>query len=146
MRQRRAGRFTAPMGDSRLALVDVRDAASVAASVLVGEGCEGATLIVSGPEALSYGEAAREIGAAVGKEVSYAPADPHAFLEGLVSGRGLPRWRAEELASVASAYDGGVGEQVTDVVLRIGGTPPRSFAGFVNEYADHFVSGLSHHM
>ena len=61
---------------------------------------------MSGPEALSYEEAAETIGAVIGKRVAYEPAGPHAFRDGLISERGLPRWRAEELAFIASAYEG----------------------------------------
>ena len=140
------GRFAAPMGDRRFALVDVRDVARVAAAALVEEGHAGETYVVSGPEALSYGEAAETIGAVIGKGVAYEPADPEAFRDALVAERGLPRWRAEELAFIASAYGGGAGEEVTDVVRRVGGGEPRTFAEFVREHADHFASGLSHHM
>ena len=140
------GRFAAPMGDRRFALVDVRDVARVAAATLTEERHAGATYVVSGPEALSYGEAAEMIGAAIGKEVAYEAADPHAFRDGLVAERGLPRWRADELAFIGSAYGGGSGESVTDVVRRVGGGQPRTFSEFVGEHAGHFASGLPHHM
>ena len=102
------GKFEAPMGARRFALVDARD---VAATVLIGEGHAGAAYVVSGPEALSYGEAAETIGAAIGKGVAYEPADPEAFRDALVAERGLPRWRAEELAFIASAYGGAPGKR-----------------------------------
>jgi uncharacterized protein YbjT (DUF2867 family) len=140
------GRFAAPMGDRRFALVDVRDVARVAAAALTEEAHAGATYVVSGPEALSYGEAAETIGAAIGKEVAYEPAEPRAFRDNLLAERGLPRWRADELAFIASAYGAGAGELVTDVVYRVGGGEPRTFAQFVREHAEHFASGLSHHM
>jgi uncharacterized protein YbjT (DUF2867 family) len=140
------GKFAAPMGARRFALVDVRDAARVAASALTGEAHAGATYVVSGPEALSYGEAAQAIGEAIGKEVAYEPAEPRAYRDYLVAGRDLPPWRAEELAFIASAYGGSNGELVTDVVRRVGGGEPRNFAQFVRGCADHFASGLSHHM
>ena len=139
------GKFKAPMGDRRFALVDVRDVARVAATVLIVEAHAGGAYVVSGPEALSYGEAAETIGAVIGKGVAYEPADPEAFRDALVAERGLPRWRAEELAFIASAYGGGAGEEVTDVVRRVGGGEPRTFAEFVREHADHFASGLSHY-
>ena len=140
------GRFTAPMGDRRFALVDVRDVARVAAAALIEETHTGATYIVSGPEALSYGEAAETIGAAIGKEVAYEAAEPQAFRENLLAERGLPRWRADDLAFIASAYGEGEGELVTDVVHRVGGSKPRTFAEFVKDHANHFAAGLSHHM
>lgn len=140
------GSFAAPMGDRRFALVDVRDVARVAAAALVEDEHEGATYVVTGPEALSYGDAAEAIGTAIGKEVVYEPAEPQAFRDQLVAERGLLQWRAEELAFIASAYGGGVGEVVTGVVRRVGGEPPRTFAEFAKEHADHFAGGLSHPM
>jgi len=140
------GKFTAPMGDRRFAFVDVRDVARVAAASLTEEAHAGATYVVSGPEALSYGDAAETIGAAIGKEVAYEPAQPQAFCDSFIAERGLPRWRADDLAFIASAYSEGEGELVTDVVHRVGGSEPRSFAEFVKDHATHFAAGLSSHM
>ena len=67
------GRFAAPMDDRQFALVDVRDVARVAAAALTEEAHAGETYVVSGPEALSYGDAAEAIGAAIGEEVAYEP-------------------------------------------------------------------------
>ncbi len=140
------GRFTAPMGDRRFALVDVRDVARVAAAALLEEAHAGATYVVSGPAALSYGDAARTIGTAIGKEVAYEPAEPEAFCDNLIAERGLPQWRADDLAFIASAYGEGEGELVTDVVRRVAGSDPRSFAEFARDHASHFVSGHPSHM
>jgi uncharacterized protein YbjT (DUF2867 family) len=140
------GRFTAPMGDRRFAFVDVRDVARVAAATLLEAGHAEAYYIVSGPGALTYGDAAETIGAAIGKEVVYEPAEPQAFRDDLVAELGVPRWRADDLAFIASAYGEGEGELVTDVVRRVGGSEPRSFAEFVKDHADHFAAGLSNHI
>ena len=140
------GRFAAPMDDHRFALVDVRDVARVAAAALTEDAHAGAAYVVSGPEALSYGAAAEAIGAAIGEEVAYEPAEPGAFRDELVAERGLPRWRAEELAFTASAYGGGAGELVTDIVRRVGREPPRTFEEFAKEHANHFAGGHSHHL
>ena len=134
------------MGARRFALVDLRDVARVAAAALMEEGHAGAAYVVSGPEALSYGDATETIGAAIGKEVVYEPAEPQAFRGALVAERGLPRWRADELDFIASAYGEGEGESVTDAVRRVGGAEPRTFAEFAKDHADHFAGGLSHHM
>ena len=140
------GRFTAPMGDRRFALVDIRDAARVAAAALMEDAHAGATYVVTGPEALSYDDAAKEIGAAIGKEVAYEAAEPQAFRDGLISERGLPEWRANDLALIASAYSEEEGETVTGIVRQVGGNEPRAFSRFVEDHSDHFAGGLSHHM
>ena len=133
------GRFTAPMGDRRFALVDVRDVARVAAAALIEEAHVGAAYVVTGPEALSYGEAAETIGAAIGKEVTYEPAEPETFRDNLIAERGLPWWRADDLAFIASAYGEGEGELVTDVARRVGGSEQRSCVEFARDHASHFA-------
>ena len=35
---------------------------------------------------------------------------------------------------------------MTDVVRRVGGGEPRTFAEFVKDHANHFTAGLSGHM
>jgi hypothetical protein len=50
----------------------------------------------------------------------YEAAEPQAFRDNLLAERGLPRWRADDLAFIASAYSEGDGELVTDVVHRVG--------------------------
>jgi uncharacterized protein YbjT (DUF2867 family) len=123
-----------------------RDVARVAATTLIEEAHAEAAYVVSGPEALSYGEAAETIGAAIGKKVAYEAAEPQAFRDNLIAERGLPRWRADELAFIASACGECEGELVTDVVHRVGGSKPRTFAEFVKDHANHVAAGLSHHM
>lgn len=140
------GKFTAPMGDRQFAFVDVRDVARVAAAALIEEAHAGAAYVVTGPEALSYGGAAETISAAIGKKVTYESAEPQAFRDNLVAERGLPQWRADDLAFIASAYGEDDGELVTDVVHRVGGSKPRTFAEFVKDHANHFAAGLSNHM
>lgn len=140
------GKFTAPMDDRRFAFVDVSDVARVAAAALIEEAHAGATYIVTGPEALSYGDTAEAIGTAIGKNVAYEPAEPRTFRDILIAERGLPRWRADDLAFIASAYGEGGGELVTDVVHRVGGSEPRTFAEFAKNHADHFAVGHSHHI
>jgi uncharacterized protein YbjT (DUF2867 family) len=87
------GRFAAPINDHRFALVDVRDVARVAAAALTEDTHAGAAYVVSGPEALSYGDAAEAIGAAIGKEVTYDPAEPRAApARGVGVRRSRTRW------------------------------------------------------
>ncbi|MBI4397005.1 MAG: SDR family oxidoreductase, partial [Elusimicrobia bacterium] len=71
------GVFHAPLGDGKISLVDVRDIAAVAARVLTEKGHEGKAYDVTGPEAISFHEAAAKLSKALGREVAYrdVPAD-----------------------------------------------------------------------
>lgn len=56
-------------------------------AALMEEGQAGTTYVSSGPEALSYGNAAEAIGTAIGKKVAYQAAEPRAFRDDLVAER-----------------------------------------------------------
>ncbi|HEU4404649.1 MAG TPA: SDR family oxidoreductase [Polyangiaceae bacterium] len=63
--------FHAPAGDARASFVSRRDLARIAARVLAGGGHEGATYLLTGPEAVSYRDVAARLGRALGAEVQY---------------------------------------------------------------------------
>src|SRR5579859_4237164 len=65
------GLLRLPLGETRLAPVDIQDIAQVAAALLGGEGEPSRAYRMTGPESLSMAEAAEWISAAVGGKVSY---------------------------------------------------------------------------
>src|SRR2546426_3404844 len=65
------GAFYSPLGDARVAHVDVRDIAAVAVKALTDRGHEGKAYTITGPEALTYTEVAEKLTAALGKPVRY---------------------------------------------------------------------------
>jgi uncharacterized protein YbjT (DUF2867 family) len=135
-----AGAFHAPTGPGRAALVDARDLASAAARVLTSGGHEGRIYTLTGPQALSHGEAAAILGQLVGHRVDFVDVPVAAFIAGGVQA-GLSPWFAETLADVYAtvfAVDGCA--QVTADIERITGRKPRPLADFVRDHKTAFTA------
>lgn len=67
----------APAGEGRAAWVSRDDVADVAVSVLTGDGHEGRTYDVTGPEALTMAETAERLTASLGRRITYEAQTPH---------------------------------------------------------------------
>jgi uncharacterized protein YbjT (DUF2867 family) len=132
------GAFFAPMRDARLSMVDARDVADVAAAVLTGSGHEGQTYIITGPEALTFADAARQLSRSLGTPVRYVDlaleAAHGAFLQ-----MGMPEWYADDLAALYAFYNSGAGSLVTDTVPRFAGHAGRTFLQFARDYRFSFA-------
>lgn len=129
-----------PVGDARASFVDARDIAAVAARALVEEGHEGKSYVVTGPEALSYGEVAEKLSAATGRPVRYVSITPGEFRAGALAA-GLPEWLADALAVLNENFAAGDLSQVTNVVREVGGREPRTFDEFARDHAGAFGGG-----
>lgn len=135
---RERGAFESCLGDRRMAWIDTRDVAATIVAVLGRDDLDGRTLDATGPEALSYGEIAARIERVVGTPCRYVDLAP-SELEARLLGEGWPAWLAEEVALVygEAAYDPRVAD-VTDVVERLTGRPPRSLDDFLRDHAADF--------
>ncbi|KDE14664.1 MULTISPECIES: NAD(P)H-binding protein [Rhodococcus] len=129
-----AGEIVLPLGDMRQAFNDAGDIAAVAVAALTGDGHAGRTYELSGPDALSFGEAAAVIACASGREVRYR-GEPDAYLE-TMTGLGLDR--AQVLAEI-EAFEAlrATGDATpNDVVAEVAGRPPVSFETYVRDAAE----------
>jgi uncharacterized protein YbjT (DUF2867 family) len=123
----RDGQITAPAGTGREPFVDVADVADVAAAVLAGQGFDGATLGLSGPEAISFAEAAGVLSAASGAPVRFTD-EPDAEHVARLRAAGTPdgyiEWRMAMLGGIRRGADA----YLSDGVQQVLGRPPASFA------------------
>jgi uncharacterized protein YbjT (DUF2867 family) len=124
-------------GDARASLIDARDIASVAARTLADEGHEGKTYTLTGPEAVSYADAAARLSDATGKGVSYVAITPEQFREGALA-QGLPEWLVSALERLNELFASGEAAGVTDDVRRVGGREPTTFDEFARDHARVF--------
>lgn len=131
------GAIYQPGGDARASLIDARDIASVAARALTDAGHEGKTYTLTGPEALSYGEAAARISEATGRPVRYVAITPEQFREGALAG-GLPEWLVSALELLNELFASGGAAEITDDVRRVGGREPKTFDEFARDHAAAF--------
>jgi len=116
----------------RASLVDARDVAAVAATVLTEQGHEGRTYDVTGPQALSNPEVAAIISRVTGRRVRYVGTTPDLLADGYHRA-GLPEWAALDLVAADVYRARGRLAQVTDVVERVGRKKPTTFEAFVHE-------------
>jgi uncharacterized protein YbjT (DUF2867 family) len=124
-------------GEGRVSGIDTRDVAAAAVAVLTGDGHEGRTYTLTGPEAFTFAEAAAVIGEVTGRPVTHADIPPEALAAGMTQA-GAPDWLAQDVAALQQEYADGVGAAVTDDVRELTGREPRSLRDFVSEHADSF--------
>jgi uncharacterized protein YbjT (DUF2867 family) len=126
-----------PMGDARIASIDVADIADVAATVLTGSGHAGQTYPITGPQALSMAEVAEHISAAIGRTVRYVPVPPEDYLAANLAA-GMPAYLAEALVELYAERRAGKESTVYPLVEQLLGRPPRSFQDFSKRHAAVF--------
>ena len=120
-------------GEGRVAFIDARDIAAVAAELLTNPGHQGASYTLTGPEALSAAEVAERLAAATGHQVRSVDLGPDGYRQAL-AGAGMPGWLVDGVVESNTMLAAGHGATVTNEVARLTGRPPRTFAQFA---ADH---------
>lgn len=133
----RDGAFYAPLGDTRVAHVDVRDIAAVALKTLTEHGHERKVYTITGPEALSYSEVAGKLSAVLGKSVRYVDVPPDQFKQSLLRA-GMPDWSAAALLEIFEHVVKPLGAKVTNVVAEITKRAPITFDQFARDHAAAF--------
>jgi uncharacterized protein YbjT (DUF2867 family) len=136
-----SGTFYADAGEARISMVDTRDVAAVAAVVLTEPGHAGTSYDVTGPEALSYADAAVKLTRAMGRPISYVAVPDEPVRQALL-GFGLTPWFAEALIGLYQDYrrsgTDGYAAQVTDTVQRLTGRPARTLDDLLGEISPSF--------
>lgn len=120
------------MGDGRLGFIDVRDIADVATTVLLDHGWDRGIFELTGPASVSFHDVARDLGAALGREVKYVPVTLEQVRETIVK-MGWGDWSAGVMADYSAAYAKGWGDFTTSFVEKITGHKARSVAQFAAE-------------
>jgi uncharacterized protein YbjT (DUF2867 family) len=136
------GRLAAPMGAGAFPLVDTRDVGAAVAAVLRSPADHaGATYALTGPSAVTYADVAAALSELVGTPVRYEPLDPQAFSAGLLDA-GIPAWRADDLAAIASAYTA-ADNTPSDDLERLLGRPATPLSRFLADHRGTYLAGAS---
>ncbi|HEY6888839.1 MAG TPA: hypothetical protein VI300_13695 [Solirubrobacter sp.] len=112
------GVVTAPTGDGREPFVDLDDVADVAATALTQPGHEGVTYELSGPEAITFAEAAERVGG------TFVAADPDTYAASLDLPAEYVAWRMAMFDAIREGRDARVSRGVEDAL----GRPARPFS------------------
>jgi uncharacterized protein YbjT (DUF2867 family) len=97
------GELAVPVGDVAEPFVDIDDIADAAVEVLTTPGHVGRVYEVTGPRAVSFADAAVEIGQAIGRPIRFTQLEPDAFEAGLLQAgvpaddAGFVRWLFTEV-------------------------------------------------
>lgn len=127
-----------PAGNSKTSFIDTRDIADAATAALTSDKFDNQTFTLTGPEALSYADAAALISKATGRTVTYRSVDDSVFIPALLSG-GLSQGYAQLLAGIFYPVREGWAADVTDAVETLTGKKPRTLAAYVAENKAKFI-------
>jgi len=132
-----------PAGDGRTSFVDVRDIAAVAAVALTEPGHDDKAYDVTGSEALTYADVARELSAALGRDVRYPRPGVRAFARRMrAQGFELPYILT--MIGIYTTARLGLAGRVSGDVEQVLGRPPISFGRFARGNAETFSpTGIS---
>lgn len=130
--------FAMPSGDAPASSVDARDVAAVAAHVLISEGHDGASYVVTGPAALTRSDIAQRLSTLLSRDITYVDAAPAQARQGMLAA-GLDEWRVDGLLELYEAARAGRSAAVTDEVRKATGRDARSVEDFLQDYRNAFA-------
>jgi NAD(P)H dehydrogenase (quinone) len=136
------GVIRGPAGEGRVGAVARDDVAEVAVAVLLGDGHDGRTYDVTGPEAITLRWAAEELSRVSGRRVIYHPET----LEEAYASRasyGAPDWEVEGWVTTYTAIARGEMDVVSATVGELTGHPPMGLVEFLQKYPESYRHLLS---
>ncbi len=128
------GKIFIPAGDSKTSFISVSDIAKVTAAIF-REKRYGTEYNLTGPEALSYGEAAKIISGVSGRAVMYTPISEMEMMKGARE-QGMPESAIQYMLQLFGLVRKGVMSEITDTVRKVTGKAPISFKEFARKNAD----------
>jgi uncharacterized protein YbjT (DUF2867 family) len=126
----------AARGEGKTVWVDGRDVGEVAAAVLTGQGHEGKTYELTGPEVLSSAEVVAILSEVLGHKYTYV-AVPEEAARKAMTDMGMPKWLVDAFLELDMLIRNNWTATPASGVQEVLGRPPRSF----REYARDYVAG-----
>ena len=135
------GMIFAPAGTAAISFVDPRDVGRVAAECLIGDGHEGRTYTLTGPEAITFERVAGELSAATGRAVTYVDVTDEDARRAMIAD-GLPPMVADAIVAIFAAQRAGSMVSTTETIRDLTGRAPRTITDFARDYAGAFRPAL----
>lgn len=123
---RQSGMIVTATGDARVGFVDAGDIAHAAAAVLLADDAPDADFVLTGPQALSYGDLAGILTDVTGRWIVHEAVSPDA-LPGRYEAIGIAPAAARFLAVLDGVIASGREDRTTDCLATLTGRLPRSF-------------------
>ncbi|MFN3642059.1 MAG: NAD(P)H-binding protein [Gemmobacter sp.] len=133
---RDAGRIALPAGAGRVAFVDLRDVAEVAADAFADPGRHaGAAWTLTGPRAVGFAEVAQLLSEAAGRPIAYRRMTPLAYAAHLARS-GMPAMQVLVQTVLNTGLRFGQAERVDPALPRLLGRPATDIADYIRDHAD----------
>lgn len=132
------GVLYAPAGEGAISFIDARDVAAVLVHEVLRDDVAPSVREITGPEALTYAQAAETIGGVLRKPVRFVNVEPAAAREGMLSS-GMDPWLAEAFIELFGIYRAGHGGAVLSAAVEAAlGRPAATLARFAADHAHAF--------
>jgi uncharacterized protein YbjT (DUF2867 family) len=132
----REGAIEGPAGEGRVAWIAREDLSDAAASVLTGEGHDGSTYDITGPQALTMAETAAALAEITGREIVFRDQTPDGARASR-SGSGAP-WEIEGWVSSYLAAANGELARVSGAAAKLNGREPQSLLSFLRTHPETY--------
>jgi uncharacterized protein YbjT (DUF2867 family) len=132
-----AGKFSMPCGQGMTGMSDARDIGEVVAAVLTGAGHENQSYDITGPQVLTFTQAAEIFSQVLGRKIEYVdmPLDQYrAILTKVLVGE----WHINAVCELIGGIAHGGLDKTTDTAKRILGREPTSLAQFITQHIGVF--------
>jgi uncharacterized protein YbjT (DUF2867 family) len=129
-----------PAGNQKVGFIDVRDIAAVAVREVTRYQSrhENMAYRITGPEALSFSQAAEIISHEIGREIKYIDITDEEARKRMKE-IGMDDWLTESMVEQFYSIRVGYASQTTTLVERIVGRKPITFSQFVKDYGQAFM-------
>ena len=132
------GAFYVPADDGKVSFVDVRDIAGVAVQALLNESNHGRKAYnITGPNAISYAEAAEILSNEIGRKIKYVDISEDQAREGMKA-IGMDEWFINSMMELFSITRAGYVSNVSPAVEEVTGKKPITFSEFAKDYSSAF--------
>jgi uncharacterized protein YbjT (DUF2867 family) len=132
------GSFASSTGDGRIGMIDTRDVGAVAAKIAAAPAPHaGKTYWPTGPETLSYADAAATLSKVLDREITFRQQTTDEERQAMISA-GVPESVAEDNAMALGLFAHGDADYLTEDVASLLGRPARTFEQFATDHAEAF--------
>ena len=134
------GAFYWPLKNAALSTVDIRDISAIAVQALTRSGHEGQTYVITGPEALTFEQAAEKLSAVLARTIQYVDVPLSAAADSMRKA-GMSEWDVRVVSELLGYFASGAVAAVTDTVPLLLGRPAISFEQFAKDYRAALTPG-----
>lgn len=127
-----------PAGHARTSFIDTRDIGEAAAVCLTDPAYLNKELEITGPQALTYDEIAKEMTTILGVNISYSKPSLLYFRRRMIK-RGLPKEYVNVMVMLYLITQLGNAKKVTNCLEQVLNRPPRTIQEYIYDYRDCFM-------